>query len=248
MKAFRIGEIFDGFRAIESAFDQARGNDPGKAVYISDLDTKLSRLASMCRDCDLTFTAILLERYGAAYHNSVPRSGELERAIHECIHRLRDELQEPRFYAIAPSKLDFVRPYTPFFPYEVTGAFPTANKDLSEAALCYAFERNTACVFHLMRALEIALKAFAEKLGAEFELKNWGSILSSIGQRLDKSRNSEDAEILVHLRNIKNAWRNSTMHVERDYDAEQTSEILRTTKNLMLHVAKRLQQAGNSGS
>jgi hypothetical protein len=99
-----------------------------------------------------------------------------------------------------------------------------------------------------MRALEIVLKAFAEKLGAGFEAKNWGRILSAIEEKIGDSRNSEDAEVLVHLRNIKNAWRNTTMHVERDYDAEQAFDILRTTRNFMIHVAKRLRQQDTSGS
>jgi hypothetical protein len=65
----------------------------------------------------------------------------------------------------------------------VTNAFPIANKDLSEAAVYYAFERNTACAFHLMRALEIVLRTFAGKLGARFEPKNWGTILASIEEK-----------------------------------------------------------------
>jgi hypothetical protein len=245
VKTFRIDAIWEGFRAIETACAGAAANLP---IYIPDLNLKLSSLASTCRDCGLTFTAGLLDRYASAYQKAGPTAAQLARAIHECVHRLVDELAEPRFYAISSSKLEFIKPYPPFFPYEVTGAFPEANKDLSEAAFCYAFERNTACVFHLMRALEIVLKAFAEKLGAHFEPKNWGRILSSIEEKIGNSRNSEDAEVLVHLRNIKNAWRNSTMHVERDYDAEQAFDILRTTKNFMIQVAKRLQRPNESGS
>jgi hypothetical protein len=98
-----------------------------------------------------------------------------------------------------------------------------------------------------MRALETVLKAFAEKLGASFEPKNWGRILSSIEEKIGESRDGEDAEVLIHLRNIKNAWRNSTMHVERDYDAEQAFDILRTTRNFMIHVAERLKRPDDGG-
>lgn len=238
MNTFRIDAIWEGFRAIEIA---CAGTPPNQFLYIADLSFKLSSLAIMCRDSGLTFTASLLDRYGHAC-NSAPMAGQLEHAIRECLDRLRDELVDPRFYAVSPSKLEFVKRYPPFFPAEVTSAFQTAEKDLSEAALCYAFERNTACVFHLMRALEIVLKAFAERLGARFEPKNWGKILSYIEDKIGNSRNSEDAEILVQLGNIKNAWRNPTMHVERDYNADQAFDILRTTRNFMVHIAKRLQQ------
>jgi hypothetical protein len=54
------------------------------------------------------------------------------------------------------------------------------------------------------------LKAFAEKLGARFDRENWGKILSSIEEKIGDSKNSEAAEVLIYLRNIKNAWRNST--------------------------------------
>jgi len=245
VKTFRIDAIWEGFRAIETV---CAGAPLDRPIYIGDLKLKLSSLAYTCRDSGLTFTAGLLDRYAGAYQKTAPKAEELARAIHECVHRLVDELAEPRFYAISPSKLEFIKPYSPFFPYEVTGAFPTANKDLSEAALCYAFERNAACVFHLMRALEIVLKTFAEKLGARFERENWGRILSSIEEKIGDSRDSEDAEVLIYLRNIKNAWRNSTMHVERDYDADQAFDILRTTRNFMIHVAKRIQRLNNSGS
>jgi hypothetical protein len=56
-------------------------------------------------------------------------------------------------------------------------------------------------------------------------------------------KSTEDAEILACLRNIKNTWRNPTMDVERDYDAEQTYDILRNTRNLMVHVARRLKSS-----
>jgi hypothetical protein len=192
---------------------------------VPDLAQKLSALAAECRNSHLTFTAMLLERLSAAYGNSQPASAqELRGHLHECVHRLQDELAEPRFFSIGPDKLEFLRPYPSFFPVEITGMFPATNKELVEAIRCFAFERDTACVFHLMRALEIVLKASAEKLDAPFASKNWGEIVAALEPGLN-SKNTEDAEILAYLRNIKNAWRNPTMHVERDYDADQAFDI-----------------------
>jgi hypothetical protein len=159
---------------------------------------------------------------------------------------LFDELAQPRFFSVDPNKLEFLRPYPPFFPPEITAMFLAAAREVTEATRCYAFERNTACVFHLMRALEIALKAFAYKLNAGFASgsKNWGEVVAALEPRLNP-KNTEDAEILAYLRNIKNAWRNPTMHTKRDYDAEQTCDILRNTRNLMLHVARRLKSSSS---
>jgi hypothetical protein len=120
VKTFRIDAIWEGFRAIETACAAAQPDHP---LYIHDLNSKLSSLAYTCRDSGLTFTAGLLDRYASAYQKIAPKAGELAGAIHECVHRLVDELAEPRFYAISPSKLEFIKPYQPFFPYEVTGHF-----------------------------------------------------------------------------------------------------------------------------
>jgi hypothetical protein len=242
VKPFHIDMIWNGVRTLESACASSR---PGQQFFFPDLAQKLSALAAECRSSDLTFTAILLERLSNSYRNSQPGSAqEFAGQLHECIHRLQDELAEPRFFSVDPNKLEFVRPYPPFFPPEITAMFPAAAREVAEATRCYAFERNTACVFHLMRALEIALKAFADKLNAGFASgsKNWGEVVAALEPRLN-SKNTEDAEILAYLRNIKNAWRNPTMHVERDYDAEQTYDILRNTRNLMLHVARRLKSS-----
>jgi hypothetical protein len=164
MIPFRIDIIMNGFRSLESA---CTNHDPKQQYFfVPDLAQRLSELATQCRSSHLTFTATLLDRLNNAYRNTQPKSpDELSRHLHECLHRLQDELAEPRFYSIAPEKLDFLREYPPFFPVEVTSKFPRANKDLLEATRCYAFERNTSCMFHLMRALEIVLKTFAETLG-----------------------------------------------------------------------------------
>src|SRR5216683_4653264 len=51
------------------------------------------------------------------------------------------------------------------FGLEVFNAFPRANDDVTEAGNCLALERSTACVMHLMRAAEVALRALAKALG-----------------------------------------------------------------------------------
>jgi hypothetical protein len=240
MVPFRIDVILSGFRALESA---CQNGDPNQYFFVPELPQRLSVLATECRTSGLTFTSTLLDRLSNAYRNSQPSSREeLSRHLHECLHRLQDELAQPRFYSIAPEKLEFLRQYPPFFPSEVTAPFPAASKELSEATRCYAFERNTSCVFHLMRALEIVLKAFAKRIGAAFETRNWGDVIAAIEPKLDP-KETEDAEILAYLRSIKNAWRNSTMHVERDYDQDQAFDILRNTKSFMNHVARRLKSS-----
>ena len=67
----------------------------------------------------------------------------------------------------------------------VAAEFPSAAKDIMESGNCLAAECPTACVFHLMRASEIGLRALAKDRDMKFpdkplELSEWGAILPKL--------------------------------------------------------------------
>lgn len=69
----------------------------------------------------------------------------------------------------------------PLFGKEVCDKFPSAAFDIAEAGRCLALERSTACVFHLMRVVEVAIKVVSAFLGVdEPKSPNWGSWLSAL--------------------------------------------------------------------
>jgi hypothetical protein len=53
------------------------------------------------------------------------------------------------------------------FGAEVAERFPEANKEIREAGNCYATGNYTACVFHLMRGVEIGAKAMVFRMKAQ---------------------------------------------------------------------------------
>jgi hypothetical protein len=57
-------------------------------------------------------------------------------------------------------------------------SFPDAAYDLKEAGNCFAFERFTACVYHLMRVAEFGLVSVAQSIGVDEEKinKGWGRV------------------------------------------------------------------------
>ena len=70
---------------------------------------------------------------------------------------------------------------TSLFGAEVSKAFPSSSFDIEEAGMCIALSRGTACVFHLMRVMEVGLRSFARNLGISVpDDKNWGHILREI--------------------------------------------------------------------
>ena len=69
--------------------------------------------------------------------------------------------------------------------------FSEATKEIKEAGACYALERNTAAIFHLMRAAEYGARALAVSVGVAvggtvpLEYETWGKLAKNIKDRID---------------------------------------------------------------
>jgi hypothetical protein len=75
------------------------------------------------------------------------------------------ELSSRYVLMLSPKEADMIANREPAFGEEVFTAFSFAREDIEEAEKCLAFERGTAAVFHLMRALESSVQVIANKLG-----------------------------------------------------------------------------------
>ncbi len=133
------------------------------------------------------------------------------------------------------------------FGADVVDAFPEAEFDLGEAGKCRAFGLWTASVMHLMRALEVGLKALAAHVGVVHE-DNWNKTLNQIEARLREVRRKDDgpdaeqwaAEIGTQLRFIKNAWRNQAMHPLATYDEARAVAIYDNARLLLTRLADKI--------
>ena len=73
------------------------------------------------------------------------------------------------------------------FGKDVRVAFPSAIIDIEEAGKCLAFERWTACVFHLMRVMETGLHVLGDSLNLPLTTnRSWDAVLRKCGEELDK--------------------------------------------------------------
>jgi len=139
------------------------------------------------------------------------------------------------------------------FGDEVFNQFPSARMDIQEAGNCYAMGRYTACVFHLMRVLEIALKALWVSLntGAK-EPRDWGGYLTACDnvlkdkQKLEDCQWKEDEDSLRNayreLLQIKKLWRNETMHSVDSHGQGVALDILVSSRVFMQHIATKLSE------
>jgi hypothetical protein len=136
------------------------------------------------------------------------------------------------------------------FGADVFAAFPSAQLDISEASKCLAVNRGTACVMHLMRAIEVALKALASNLRIGRQ-NDWGSYIREIEKHLSESlktsgKHSSEEEFFalatVSFDVVKRAWRNKTMHVEKTYNPQHAKEIFEATRIFIVHLSSKIRE------
>lgn len=170
--------------------------------------------------------------------------------------RVQDELEGKAIYCVS-NNVDLLSD-SQLFGEAVDKKFPAAQYDISEAGRCLALRRSTACVVHLMRALEVALSSLVNALDINPKSDNWYNILDQINKEIT-SRNKhthgqkwkdEDepffAEAATHLRMVKNAWRNHAAHGKAKYTDEEADEIYRSVRAFMRHLSERLSEEGQS--
>ena len=148
----------------------------------------------------------------------------------------------------------FFQQKEPLFGPLVEEKFPRASIDIKEAGKCFALDRYTACVVHLMRALEVGLESLANDLCVPYREQSWHTLLG----RLEKKRQKIDmrkrkpkgwnrkrqfyAEAFSVFHNFKDAWRNYAAHGRENYDGTKAKFIFENVKFFMLHLAKTLSE------
>ncbi len=188
-------------------------------------------------------------------------AGWLTQELMSLVRIVGTELSAVKFLYVPQAKHahSFSNPLPPLAAL-ISGHFDSAIDDALEASHCFAFGRNTACVFHCMRVLEVALHAISRATGVSDPRPNWDPVI----KRLDKllkmdsdhlKKNPQDrvpeihdhadfyAGCSSHFHAIKIAWRNRTMHVDRTYSDQNALEIMNATTALVTHLSSRLSQS-----
>jgi hypothetical protein len=165
----------------------------------------------------------------------------------------RKELRKKVFIYIPPERAKFWPqindPY--IFGDKVGTAFPSATYDVAESGVCLAFARGSACVFHLMRVLEIGLTVLGKQFGVSLKHTNWGPAIEELEKKIRnmhteptwkalpdcKKQQEFYAQAASHFGILKDAWRNYTMHARGSYNEEEAERIFENTKGFMQKLA-----------
>lgn len=154
--------------------------------------------------------------------------------------RIEDELNDCLMWFVDPALAPYEQARE-MFGLEVAAKLPNSMEDIESAGTCLCLSQATACVFHLMRAMEGAVGALCTSLGIPNPDRVWGQLLSDldakIGQMPKGAARTEWSAVRANLYHVKEAWRNDTMHPKQTYTVEQAKEVFEATKVFMRQLA-----------
>jgi hypothetical protein len=142
----------------------------------------------------------------------------------------------------------------PLFGNTVYNNFPSARYDIEGAGNCFAFDCYTACVFHLMRVLQVGLSVVAKKFNVPSDHTNWHNIIEQIESKIKdmgndparpinwKSEQEFYAQVASHFMFLKDAWRNSVTHGRRNYSEHEAKRIMENVQGFMQKLATKLSE------
>lgn len=199
----------------------------------------LKKIQRHCAALDLPISRQMIE-------HAIEDPPETQREFDQYVIAVRTELRNKLFLFVPPHNAKYFEK-----SISITG-FPKASSELSRAANCYAVSEPTACVFHSMRAAELALRAIAEALEVEVPLASsqWNQLIeqveakiAAIGKQPRSAARTEDqtffSEAAAQFRYIKDAWRNHVSHARVTYSEAQALAIFEHSTDLISTLASR---------
>jgi hypothetical protein len=155
------------------------------------------------------------------------------------------------FLPATADMVDYLQESRPFGD-AVACAFQECSEDISEASNCFAFERYTACVFHLGRAMEQATVRLAKRMRVGKPDDDWQGNLKAINKALDampygtkreRQKRAPYAEAAAFSFQFKEAWRNPTAHPKRTYTREEALDVMNGARAFMDAMARKILKA-----
>ncbi len=237
-----------------------RPNDRRTKEELEDWGNRIEEWNPILSECGLHLSREQAGRIIQAIRTSKPRAdAETAVMLQTFVERLIDECRSITFIALSAKERHYYAPTEALFGNEVHNKFPKEGAfEIDEAAKCLGLARPTASVFHLMRTMEVGIKALSRCLNIPDPIKpaerNWGKMLgnikSELAQRWPNSadRGHGDGQFFESLygllEGVKNPWRNATMHVENKYTDDEAEHILFAVRAFMRKLASRCDEDG----
>jgi hypothetical protein len=174
------------------------------------------------------------------------RKSELRVHLDHLRERIADEIKKASFIHISSKKAAYYKKED-LFGRAVAQKFPKIAEDIANAGTCFSVDQNTACVFHLMRAMEYCV----QRLGTKLRLKltqslSWGQIMDRVndavkalpgGSKATSAQKKQKQALALaagRLDHVRIVWRNDVMHPKATYDEAEALEVLESVRAFMI--------------
>jgi hypothetical protein len=213
----------------------------------------------ICAECEID-VSYYTNRVRHKVSNPASFKPAMASLVNELRHCIVRELKDRKFMFVPQAEAEYYD-HAALFGYDVKIKFSEANKEITIAGNCYATGNYTACVFHLMRAVEIAARVMVRDLkvrkhlgGKPLELCDWGTLIAALDKGVNTLMTGSRTSLAKRLRlefyshavgsfrNFKNAWRNHVSHTRELYGPGQAKDIMDNTRQFMQHLAMKLQE------
>jgi hypothetical protein len=242
--AYRFGRAVSDLWLLEEICDKA-ASQTLDADQVAD--TREQVRAGLRKACDLCAEAGLDARLGPQIARFDAAIGtetftRLAGRIDELRERILDELDEQSYFPVPRQDKHFYGQAEPF-GNDVATQFANSADEFREAAKCLSLQQSTACVFHLMRGMETAVKQIAGVLGMTITPgTTWRNLTGNMDARIQTMPTSTDLEkarktswegARVNLHHLGSAIRNGTMHPDVSHTQEEARHIFSVTGVIM---------------
>jgi hypothetical protein len=224
------------------------------------IESNIRFVAEQCDRLSLSNTHNRQERVYLALRRLIPCTyAQIMLGLNTLHEAIEDDIITEYFYHYPRNKALLLIANSEWI--QIFKAFPSAKSEIEEGIDCYAMEHNTACVFHMMRAAEVGLRAIARERRVKtvrsktpVEWGTWNDVLRAVEQQLGRIRNAtagpkKDAALAFYngamsdLRALQDLYRDRTMHLRESYDEGQAQSAMHRVRSLLDNLASRLNEA-----
>jgi hypothetical protein len=174
-----------------------------------------------------------------------PRASVAQAIVH-LVSRLKDDLEQQFFFHLTQQDVPFYGQKV-LFGEAVAKKFKDAAGDIEQAGNCLALQQPTACIFHLMRAMEVAVRQLGKRLKITITPQTtWRQMTNLMDDKIKKlpenteplKRKKNDWEAArANLHHVGSVWRNNTMHPAVDYTQSQARDVIIAVRVFMSDLA-----------
>jgi hypothetical protein len=188
-KLRHIAQLFESF------------SDQSAQLSSDDRQAVIPELLAIDRSCEvvgLSYSQINIKRFLALLHANSDITftyGSTNAFTDELSRRIQDELAARLFMQIRNDKVKYYLDPWDSFGQIIVEKFGSLSRDIEEAGKCLATERHPACIYHLMRIMEVGLRALGDSLALPNTTnRSWDAILKKANAELEKPHNDRSPE------------------------------------------------------